>query len=132
MQTLRQAGKVVKCLHCFHQMVWKTQCDKLERSSIRLLSVRWFGIRSNSKPPEPEPEDCCSGGCRHCVWDTYAEELREWEEQVKGERGLPLDEQPQPSISTGTSLHESSDTEPGRVRKPSDIYICECGRPWLR
>ena len=34
------------------------------------------------KPPVP-PENCCLSGCQHCVWDVYADELREYQEKIK-------------------------------------------------
>lgn len=33
------------------------------------------------RPEEPGPEDCCQSGCEFCVWTTYLEELKEWEEK---------------------------------------------------
>lgn len=38
------------------------------------------------RPPEPiEPDlnDCCGNGCEPCVFDTYIEEKRAWQEAVK-------------------------------------------------
>ncbi|MED6107830.1 hypothetical protein PIB30_017912 [Stylosanthes scabra] len=35
-------------------------------------------------PPEkPEPGDCCGSGCVRCVWDTYYEELEEYNRLYK-------------------------------------------------
>jgi hypothetical protein len=35
--------------------------------------------RSQPRPTEPAPEECCGNGCERCVWTTYWEELAEWE-----------------------------------------------------
>ena len=33
------------------------------------------------KPLPPEDYECCESACEPCVWDTYYEELREWQRQ---------------------------------------------------
>lgn len=33
------------------------------------------------KPERPGNYDCCESGCCPCVWDTYSDELRAWEEE---------------------------------------------------
>lgn len=38
------------------------------------------------RPPEPEEpdiNDCCGNGCIPCVFDTYIEEKRAWEQSMK-------------------------------------------------
>jgi hypothetical protein len=35
----------------------------------------------NEKPTPPGEYDCCESGCEPCIWDTYNEQLREWNEQ---------------------------------------------------
>lgn len=37
----------------------------------------------NDKPTPPEDWGCCESECEPCVWDTYYEELREWNAQQK-------------------------------------------------
>ncbi len=32
----------------------------------------------SEKPTRPEEWECCESGCAPCVWDTYYEEVREW------------------------------------------------------
>ena len=32
----------------------------------------------SEKPTPPEDWECCESSCSPCVWDTYYEELREW------------------------------------------------------
>ncbi len=50
-------------------------------------------------PPRPEaplPTDCCESGCEICVYDYYAEELRQYEADLARWRerhpGAPLPE----------------------------------------
>lgn len=33
------------------------------------------------KPAPPADGECCESGCEPCVWDTYYEDLRRWQEQ---------------------------------------------------
>ncbi len=35
------------------------------------------------EPWEPDLNDCCGNGCDPCVFDTYIEEKRRWEQAVK-------------------------------------------------
>ncbi len=35
------------------------------------------------RPTPPEDWECCESECTPCVWDTYYEDLREWNEQQK-------------------------------------------------
>jgi len=35
-------------------------------------------------PTRPQPDDCCRGGCDPCVFDLYEEELRRYEEAMRG------------------------------------------------
>ncbi len=35
------------------------------------------------EPVEPDLNDCCGNGCEPCVFDTYIEEKRAWEQAVK-------------------------------------------------
>jgi cytochrome-b5 reductase len=35
----------------------------------------------SDKPTPPADGECCECGCDPCVWDTYYEELRQWQEQ---------------------------------------------------
>lgn len=35
------------------------------------------------KPTPPEDWECCGSECSPCVWDTYYEELREWNTEQK-------------------------------------------------
>ncbi len=35
------------------------------------------------KPTPPADSECCESGCEPCVWDTYYEELRLWQEEQK-------------------------------------------------
>ncbi|MFD1384821.1 oxidoreductase-like domain-containing protein [Rhodanobacter aciditrophus] len=37
----------------------------------------------NEKPTPPEDWECCESQCSPCVWDTYYEDLREWNAQQK-------------------------------------------------
>lgn len=32
----------------------------------------------SEKPIPPKPWECCGGGCCPCVWDTYYDELDQW------------------------------------------------------
>ncbi|KAJ3191709.1 hypothetical protein HK101_007481 [Irineochytrium annulatum] len=38
-------------------------------------------------PPAPGPEDCCMGGCAHCVWDIYEDEFNEWKKRRRKAKG---------------------------------------------
>ena len=33
------------------------------------------------KPQQPADCECCEAGCSPCVWDTYYEALKLWQEQ---------------------------------------------------
>ncbi len=33
------------------------------------------------KPLPPEDYECCDNGCEPCVWDTYYQELQQWQQQ---------------------------------------------------
>lgn len=35
------------------------------------------------EPVEPDLNACCGNGCEPCVFDTYAEERRAWQQAVK-------------------------------------------------
>jgi len=35
------------------------------------------------EPIEPDLNECCGNGCEPCVFDTYAEEKRAWQQAVK-------------------------------------------------
>ncbi|MER1966442.1 oxidoreductase-like domain-containing protein [Castellaniella sp. GW247-6E4] len=35
------------------------------------------------EPEEPDLNDCCGNGCEPCVFDTYIEEKRAWEQAIK-------------------------------------------------
>ncbi|MFV0284032.1 MAG: oxidoreductase-like domain-containing protein [Castellaniella sp.] len=35
------------------------------------------------EPVEPDLNECCGNGCEPCVFDTYAEERRVWQQAVK-------------------------------------------------
>lgn len=35
------------------------------------------------RPTPPEDWECCESECSPCVWDTYYEELREWNAEQK-------------------------------------------------
>ncbi len=35
------------------------------------------------KPTPPADGECCESACEPCVWDTYYEELRLWQEEQK-------------------------------------------------
>lgn len=37
----------------------------------------------DQRPERPEDWECCESECSPCVWDTYYEELREWNAQQK-------------------------------------------------
>lgn len=36
-----------------------------------------------SPPEKPLPSDCCDGGCAHCVFDIYADELAHYDQQLE-------------------------------------------------
>lgn len=36
-----------------------------------------------AEPYEPDLNDCCGNGCEPCVFDTYIEEKRRWEQAMK-------------------------------------------------
>ncbi|CAI5777112.1 NADH-cytochrome b5 reductase-like isoform X1 [Podarcis lilfordi] len=41
------------------------------------------------KPKEPLPSQCCGSGCKPCVYDTYQDELEQWEKaKAKKDRSL--------------------------------------------
>ncbi len=51
------------------------------------------------RPPEPEPWECCQGGCTPCIYDRYWEALtdyeaalRDWELRQAGQGPDPQDE----------------------------------------
>lgn len=33
----------------------------------------------SEKPTPPEDYECCESACSPCVWDTYYDEMREWQ-----------------------------------------------------
>ena len=33
----------------------------------------------SEKPTPPEDYECCESECSPCVWDTYYDEVREWQ-----------------------------------------------------
>ena len=35
------------------------------------------------EPIEPDLNECCGNGCEPCVFDTYAEDRRAWQQAVK-------------------------------------------------
>ncbi|MET4001146.1 hypothetical protein ABIE60_003169 [Marinobacterium sp. MBR-109] len=35
----------------------------------------------SDKPTPPADGECCENGCEPCVWDTYYEALRQWQEE---------------------------------------------------
>jgi len=35
------------------------------------------------EPVEPDLNECCGNGCEPCVFDTYAEERRAWQQALK-------------------------------------------------
>lgn len=35
------------------------------------------------EPVEPDLNECCGNGCTPCVFDTYAEDRRRWQEAVR-------------------------------------------------
>ena len=38
------------------------------------------------RPAEPDPADCCGGGCISCVYDIYETALARYEEQLEAWR----------------------------------------------
>ena len=34
----------------------------------------------SEKPTPPADNECCESGCTPCVWDTYYEEVSEWQQ----------------------------------------------------
>ncbi|TAN29929.1 MAG: oxidoreductase-like protein [Castellaniella sp.] len=36
-----------------------------------------------AEPVEPDLNECCGNGCTPCVFDTYAEDKRRWQEAVR-------------------------------------------------
>lgn len=34
-------------------------------------------------PEKPLPAECCESGCAVCIWDTYAEELLDYQERLE-------------------------------------------------
>jgi hypothetical protein len=34
------------------------------------------------QPEPPQPSECCESGCDPCVYDCYAEEMRQYREQL--------------------------------------------------
>ncbi|WP_322994592.1 oxidoreductase-like domain-containing protein [Castellaniella sp.] len=35
------------------------------------------------EPIEPDLNECCGNGCTPCVYDTYADEKRAWQQAIK-------------------------------------------------
>ena len=35
--------------------------------------------KMREKPTPPEDYECCESECSPCVWDTYYDEVREWQ-----------------------------------------------------
>ena len=35
-------------------------------------------MSEQDRPLPPGDNECCEGGCSPCVWDTYYDELNEW------------------------------------------------------
>lgn len=47
-----------------------------QRSDMSLVT-----LGENEKPKPPASNECCGGGaCCPCVWDTYFEQLKRWQE----------------------------------------------------
>lgn len=38
-------------------------------------------ILMSDKPIPPADGECCENGCEPCIWDTYYEALRLWQEE---------------------------------------------------
>ena len=38
------------------------------------------------KPTPPEDYECCESGCSPCVWDTYYDDVQEWQTEQKAEK----------------------------------------------
>lgn len=38
-------------------------------------------ISMSDKPIPPADGECCENGCEPCIWDTYYEALRLWQEE---------------------------------------------------
>ncbi|KAJ3095249.1 hypothetical protein HDU97_007123 [Phlyctochytrium planicorne] len=61
------------------------------------------------KPPRaPDSEDCCMGGCAHCVWDIYEEEVEAFNAKMKalGKPGISSDRM-DPSMQALRDLEKS-------------------------
>ena len=44
------------------------------------------------EPIEPDLNECCGNGCCPCVFDTYAEEKRSWQQALKAWEGRHPDQ----------------------------------------
>ena len=50
----------------------------------RLSYFSVFKKIKNVKPPKPPSnQECCGDGCRHCVWTTYFQDLKKYQESKR-------------------------------------------------
>lgn len=55
------------------------------KSEVLVAALRALAPRQDPRPVEPErplPTDCCDGGCAVCVFDSYAEDMDHYREQL--------------------------------------------------
>ncbi|XP_031495697.1 uncharacterized protein LOC116261198 [Nymphaea colorata] len=61
--------------------IMKDKTEKGPEKKKDVGSTKMF----DSPPEKPLPGDCCGGGCNPCVWDTYYEQLEEYNNSRSGD-----------------------------------------------
>ncbi|PWN33307.1 ABC1-domain-containing protein, partial [Meira miltonrushii] len=57
-----------------------------ENTPLAERPINFRGISVPRKPSPPGPEDCCMSGCARCVYDLYAEDLQDYQQDLSAAR----------------------------------------------